>query len=291
MNAHPIHDTEIFAELAAMVREGRPGVLATVIAAAHSTPRSTGSKMIVHADGSVTGSIGGGKGEKLVMEKAPEVLADGVCRRVDLDLAGEQGICGGSMEVFLEPVLREYPCLVIGAGHLGRALLELGRTLPLRFTLVDDRSEYLAPWEAESGVRALEREPGALGNDGIVPVGGAVILASRGHELDSAYLEAYLKAERDLGQRAAYVGVVGSRAKARRIRRDLESRAPACAERLAQVRMPVGLDLGDEAPAEIALSIFAEILAVLRGVEPLRDETGEALGYSLRARRSSKGGK
>ena len=285
MTDHPIRDTEIFAELAAMVTEGRSGVLATVIGTDRSTPRRAGSKMIVHADGSVTGSIGGGQGENLAVERAREVLADGACRRVNLDLAGGQGICGGSMEVFLEPILKDYPCLVIGAGHLGRALLELGSTLPLRFTLVDDRPEFLEPWQGRAGIATLERDPATLSREGPVPRGGAVILASRSHELDAAYLQAYLAAERLLGQQAAYVGVVGSRTKALRIRRDLEEQFPASIPRLQEVRMPLGLDLGDEAPPEIALSILAEVLAVLRGVEPLTDPAGAPLAIRLHRRR------
>lgn len=285
MNSHPIHDTEIFATLAEMVARGRPGVLATVIAAQHSTPRQAGSKMIVHADGAVTGSVGGGAGEARVLAEARLVLADGLCRRVTLDLAGREGICGGGMEVFLEPVLTDRACLVIGAGHVGRALLDVGAPLPFRFTVVDDRPEFLESLRHRTDLTLLAAGPPDLPQQIDLSGFGAVLLASRSHELDQDYLRALLEAEASQEVVLPYLGVVGSRAKAARIRRHLAQDHPRLATGLERVRMPVGLDLGDETPAEMALSILAEILAVLRGVEPLRDEESLPLGYRLRSRR------
>lgn len=275
---------DVLLELAAMVREQRAGVLATVIGVERSAPRQPGAKMIAHADGRLTGSVGGGRAEAHVLEQAALVAGDGVCRTVAIDLDGGLGVCGGRMTVFLEPVLRAAPFVVIGAGHVGRALATVGRTLPFRFLLVDDRPQMLADLPVSAGARAVACGPGELAAHLAAAAGGAVLVASRGHDLDADYLEAVLRAEPSLPRPFAFVGLLGSRAKSARTLGELTRRGVP-AEALARVRAPVGLDLGDEAPAEIALSVLAEALAVLRGRDFLRDEGGAELGVRLRRRR------
>ncbi len=153
-----LREGDIYRRLAAMVDRGEDGVLATVIATHQSAPRHAGSKMIVRADGAVTGSIGGGAAEALVIARAADVAASGECLTVPIDLAGEQGVCGGSMEVFLEPVLRTIPFVVVGAGHVGQAMVDVGHHLGFRFTLVDDRREALAA-VTSPGVRSILAAP------------------------------------------------------------------------------------------------------------------------------------
>jgi len=275
---------DVLLELAAMVREQRAGVLATVIGVERSAPRQPGAKMIVHADGRLTGSVGGGRAEAHVLEQAALVAGDGLCRTAAIDLDGGHGVCGGRMSVFLEPVLRAAPFVVIGGGHVGRALATVGRTLPFRFLLVDDRPEMLAGLSEPSGVGAVVCGPDELAGHLTAAAGGAVLVASRGHELDADYLEAVLRAETSLARPFAFVGLLGSRAKSARTLGELKRRG-VNADALARVRAPVGLDLGDETPAEIALSVLAEALAVLRGREFLRDADGTDLGVRLRRRR------
>ena len=276
---------DVLLELAAMVREQRHGVLATVVRAERSTPRQPGAKMIVHPDGRVTGTIGGGLAEAHVIARAQEVAGDGECRLVSVDLDGGQGVCGGRMEVFLDPVLRAVPFVVIGAGHVGRAMSEVGRTLPFRFLLVDDRPELVAGLDAETGARAIACAASGLGEHLAGAAGGAALVASRGHATDADYLEALLRAEADLPRPFAFIGLLGSRTKTALTLRELAARGVPDAA-LDRVRSPVGLDLGDETPAEIALSVLAEALAVVRGREFLRDGQGGELGLRLRRRRT-----
>lgn len=276
---------EVLLELGRMVQEQRPGVLATVVRAERSTPRGPGAKMIVHADGRLTGSVGGGVAEAHVIDCAREVAAGGGCRLVGIDLDGGHGVCGGRMEIFLEPVLRAVPFIVIGGGHIGRAMVEVGRALPFRFLLVDDRAEILAGIHEEPGVRAVMCAPPDLGPHLEPALGGAALVASRGHAQDADYLEALLLAERTSGRPFAFLGLLGSRAKVAVTRQELLRRGLA-AQELDRVRAPVGLDLGDETPAEIALSVLAEALAVLRGRTFLKDDEGGELGLRLRRRRS-----
>lgn len=274
----------LYQELATLSARGEPAVLATVVATRHSTPRHPGSKMIVHGDGSVTGSVGGGLGEARIIEAALEVLQDGECRTVVLDLKGGVGICGGEMDVFLEPVVRGIPFLVIGAGHIGRAMAAVGAALSFRFTLIDDRPDALRALEKEPNVRTVESAPADLPGLLVIPPRAALLVASRSHELDGDFLEAVFQAEQEQGRRLAFLGVVASSAKARKLRARFDS-DPYCRQRMAEIQLPVGLDLAAETPAEIALSILAEAMAVLRGVEMLQDEQGHPVGVKLHRRR------
>lgn len=275
----------IYRKLTDMVENGQEGVLATVIRTRLSTPRHEGSKMIVFPDGKVVGSVGGGAAEAKVIEVAREVIQEGRPRLLPLDLAGDLGVCGGHMEIFLEPVCQADPFLVIGAGHVGRAMVEVGKSLSFRFTLVDDRPGLLDDLEGLAGVRLLQASPQDLFNLLDVPVRGAVLIASRNHELDGDFLAAILAAEQKAGREFIFLGALASRRKAsilrQRFTKDERSR-----ERVDRMQYPVGVDIGAETPGEIAVSILAEAMAVVRGVEPLADEQGKPLGLRLHRRRS-----
>ena len=277
-------EEELYRALAELAVRGESAVLATVIATRLSTPRHPGSKMIVHADGSVTGSVGGGRGEARVIEEALLVLQDGECRTLKLDLKGGVGVCGGEMDVFLEPVVRGVPFLVIGAGHIGRAMLEVGSSLPFRFTVIDDRPAALLALSEMGGIRTLESGPSGLPERLEIPPRGALLVASRSHELDGDFLEAVFKAEEAQGREFPFLGVLASRAKAQKLRSRFKG-DPFAERRLGQIQLPVGLDLGAETPAEIALSILAETMAVLRGVSLLTDGKEQPLGVRLQRRR------
>ncbi len=274
---------DVFRRLAHMVDHGEEGVLATVVVTQLSAPRHAGSKMIVHGDGTLTGTIGGGSAEALVAERAGAVLESGECEMVSIDLAGGHGVCGGSMEVFLEPVQRAAPFVVIGAGHVGQALITLGQTLSFRFTIVDDRPEFLATAALVSGVQTVLASPDELAELLAVPRRGAVLVCSRNHQLDAGYLEALLRMEMQSGRQFAFFGSLGSRAKAAKLRHVI-SEFGELAERMKQVRLPVGIEVGAETPAEIALSVLAEAQAVLRGVEPVTSPEGKR-GYPLQGDR------
>jgi len=255
---------DVYRRLVRMTEQGEQGVLATIIATRLSVPRHAGTKMIVHADGSVTGTVGGGAAEALIISRAAEVIESGDCQTVAVNLAGEHGVCGGAMDVFLEPVQHAIPFIVVGAGHVGRAIAGVGRALGFRFTLVDDRPEFLAAAESLSGVRMITAGPADLASRLTVPGRAAVLVCSRNHQLDAEYLEALLRMEKSSGREFLFFGALGSRNKATRIRATIGAK-PELAARMDQVRLPVGLDIGAESPVEIALSILTEALAVLRG--------------------------
>ena len=275
---------DIYRRLTEMVEQGQTGVLATVIRTRQSTPRHEGSKMIILPDGSVVGSVGGGAAEARVIDEARRVFQDGHPVCLQLDLAGDLGVCGGHMEIFLEPVTRADPFFVIGAGHVGRAIIEVGRKLPFRFILVDDRPGLLAGLSGLSGVRSVEAGPDNIFASLEVPPRGALLIASRNHELDGDYLQAVLDAERATGREFVFLGALASRTKAAMLRKRFAG-DQWYRRRVARMQYPVGLDIGAETPAEIALSILAEALAVMRGVPAILDENGSPLGVRLHRRR------
>ncbi|MCK9995342.1 MAG: XdhC family protein [Candidatus Krumholzibacteria bacterium] len=279
-----VDEGDIYRRLTEMVEQGQRGVLATVIRTHQSTPRHEGSKMIILTDGSVVGSVGGGAAEARVIEEARQVLLDGRPRCLPLDLVGDVGVCGGHMEIFLEPVTGADPFIVIGAGHVGRALVELGRALPFRFTLIDDRPGLVSDLEGLPGVNLLEASPADLMTSVEVPVRGALLIASRNHELDGDYLEAVINAEHAAGREFAFLGALASRTKAAMLRKRF-SGEDWRRERIARMQYPVGLDIGAETPSEIALSVLAEALAVIREVPQIMDDDGLPLGVRLHRRR------
>jgi xanthine dehydrogenase accessory factor len=188
------------------------------------------------------------------------------------------------VELFVEPLQPNWSCWIFGAGHVGRALVRAARELPLRVSLVDDRPEFVPDLDGLTGHVA---GPAELGGTGFAPDPRlAVVIASHSHEQDAAYLGAVLEAEREAGCEVAYLGVVGSDRKARTIRADLAARG-ADARRLQRVRIPVGLEIAAETPAEIALGILAEMIAELRGAATLVDDAGEGTGLPFRRRRDA----
>ena len=252
---------DLYPIIADMIRRGEDAALATVIRAERSVPRHMGSKMLVRADGGTAGSVGGGGLEARCIAVAAEVIASGECRRMSFDLTGADGVCGGEVEVFLEPLLTRTPLVVVGMGHVGRALLDLSRHLPFRFLAVDDRPEFL---EGLGAVETLCLPAGEIDGRLAITPRTVVLLCTRSHEHDADALAALFRLETAVATSCAFVGLVGSRSKARHIAQRFVG-DPHDSARFEQVAVPVGLDICAETPHEIALSILAEVLAATRG--------------------------
>lgn len=252
------------------IRAGEAACVLTVIEVRGSTPREVGTKMLLRADGSTVGTIGGGALEAAALADAREALASGQSRVTDYSLLGQSqgdlGVCGGEARVFIEVLHPKPTLLVIGAGHVGQPLAELGHLLGFRTVVADDRPEFACrerfPHADELVVGRLER----IGDRVPITQHTFVVIATRGHEHDETALRQVI------GTPAGYIGMIGSRRKVRSVfDRLLADGVPR--ERLAAVYAPVGLRTGAQTPAEIALSILAEIVAVRHG------GTGEPLSW------------
>ena len=241
----------------------KPFAVVTVAATTGSVPRAPGSKMFVYADGRSSGTIGGGKFESLViaeaqvaMERKSPSLKTYPLREGETDSFG--AICGGEMTVFIEPYLGGEALYLIGAGHCARAIARLAAECGLFVTVVDDRAELLADLPpAVAGISDCAPRDFIASrswrND------EALVMVSRNHEIDGEALAAAVEQNG-----AGYIGMIGSRRKVLSVFDRLRQRGVS-EEKLARVYAPLGLDIGADSPAEIAVSCVAEILAVLRG--------------------------
>ncbi|MEO6064021.1 MAG: XdhC family protein [Thermoflexales bacterium] len=244
-------------------RAGTPCALCTVIRSSGSVPRRPGSKMLVGANGAIlAGTIGGGALEGRAIELAREAIADGEARTGSFRLSdpeqGDPGVCGGSVDVFIEPMAAPHTVLVVGAGHVGRALVRLAAFSGFRAILSDDRVELCAPGIAPGADAYL---PGPL-LDQLQRLTLSprvfVALVTRGYAIDVEALPVLLRSP------LAYIGVIGSRRRWATAVKALRAAGVSDAD-LARVRAPIGLEIRAETPEEIAVSIMADIIATRRG--------------------------
>jgi xanthine dehydrogenase accessory factor len=249
-------------ELIAAREARKPFAVVTVAATTGSVPRAAGSKMFVYADGKISGTIGGGKFESLVIadaqasmrEKKP-LLKTYPLREGALDSFG--AICGGDVTVFIEPQAVREALYLVGAGHCAHAIAKLANECGLYVSVIDDRSELLDDLPPPIA-RVSDLSPVDFIASHQWQSDEALVLVSRNHEIDR---EALAVAVEQAG--AGYIGMIGSRRKVRQVFDHLRERGIS-QEKLSRVYAPLGLDIGADSPAEIAVSTIAEILAVLR---------------------------
>lgn len=251
---------DIYDEVARMHREGAAGVVATVVAVGGSTPRGAGAKMIVYPDGRTLGSVGGGAIESTTIDRARELVGSREPVLLSFDLEDDTGmICGGKMDIFLEPVSAGPHVLVVGGGHVGQAVARASKHAGFRVTVVDDRAEVVTAERFPFADRRLVGGTELLGGDLIVDASTFVVVVTRGHRFDRDWVEAFI----DNWPR--YLGMIGSAVK---VSRTFEQMAEGGVSEdvLSRIYAPIGLDIGAETPDEIAVSVVAEMIAVRHGV-------------------------
>jgi xanthine dehydrogenase accessory factor len=252
----------IYQSVIELEKSGEAGALCTIISSRGSTPRHTGSKMLVYPDGRFIGTVGGGEVEARVMREALAAIQDGQPRRVSYDMVnpqeGDPGVCGGQLEVYVEPILPKPTVLIIGGGHVGKAVAHLARWLNFRVAVSDDRVEFCRP----------EMNPDA---DVFYPVKMAdlpaqmkmnpqtyIILTTRGMAVDVEGLPLLLDSP------AGYIGLIGSKRRWTLTRKAMiENGVPE--EKINRIHSPIGLELNAETPEEIAVSIMAEVIMLRNG--------------------------
>ena len=246
----------ILRELADAVDAGRPVASATVVRTHRSVPRHAGSRMLVYADGSTSGTIGGGAMEQRVVEAALAALADGtprLSRYTLLDPAdGDPGVCGGEVDIYVEPHMPAPVLFVVGAGHVGRAVEELAQWLGNRTSVWDDRPGLLDELAAADATHGGSIED-AITAAGVEP-DTAIVVVTRDVELDVTILPPLLATP------AGYIGLMGSRRRWATTRERLRA-AGLGDELLDRVHSPIGVDIDAETPEEIAVSVLAEVIA------------------------------
>jgi len=253
---------DIFQEIVRIRSEGQRAALATVISAKGSTPRETGSKMLIRTDGTILGSIGGGSLEAQVCKEAIKVMAENRSMLLRFDLTGkevaEEGmICGGNMEVFVEPILPE-PCLLIfGAGHISLSLAKMGKMVGFRVVVIDDRPEFANRERFPEADEVIARGFPAAFQQLTASRASYIAIVTRGHLQDETVLEWAVRTD------AAYIGMIGSRKKNQAVFSNLRERGVP-EKKLKEVHAPIGLNINAKTPEEIAMSIMAEIIKARR---------------------------
>ena len=235
--------------------------LATVAATTGSVPRAAGAKMIVYADGKTSGTIGGGKFEALVAADALAALRERrtVLKKYPLhegDACSFGAICGGEVTMLIEPQTTREALVLVGAGHCAQAIARLARECGWHVTMLDDRAELLT--DSTAALNISDRTPAEFIAAHDWQPDEALVLVSRNYEIDSAALHAAL---RQTG--IAYLGMIGSARKVRRVFEELRTRGVSDSL-LKKVHAPIGLDIGADSPPEIAVSVLAEAMQVLR---------------------------
>ncbi len=250
---------ELLDHLTQAINSGKPVALCTVVNTRGSVPRHAGTKMLVFPDGQFEGTVGGGETEKLVLNEALAALTDGKTRFLNYDLIdlekGDPGLCGGTVNIFVEPFLRTPTVIVIGAGHVGRSVVHLASWMGYRVILSDDRADLCNPESVPDADEYLPIPIGELLEKVEIGPQTYLVLVTRGVEVDIRGLPALLESD------AAYIGLIGSKKRwAHCQEKLLEAGVPQ--EKIDRIKSPVGISIHAETPDEIAISIMAEITAV-----------------------------
>ena len=246
---------DIFEEIVEAKKSNQPVVLATVVESLGSAPREEGARMLVRADGSIAGTVGGGAIEKKIIEEALAMMHGAAPRIVRYELKDIGMTCGGGMGVFLEPLSPPPQLIIFGAGHIGICLARIGKMLDFSVTVVDNRQEFASkdrlPWAdmviADDYARAMQSVTFSERS--------YVVILTHKHTHDFEVLEQCLTKPH------CYLGMIGSKAKVAKVFQQLKDQGVP-EETIRQIHSPVGIKIGANTPAEIAISILAEIIQV-----------------------------
>jgi xanthine dehydrogenase accessory factor len=255
---------ETFESISNALSQGDAVVLCVVVKVDGHAPRQPGAKMLVYPDGTIRGTIGGGRVEAEVITRAQALLASPSSNPevVRYKLAAELGMCcGGAMDIYFEPYQPAPTLWLFGAGHVARATAPLARTVGFRVVVVDDRADWNSVQNlGEAVVRKVQPYFDVLASNEIKAKDYAVIV-TRNHDDDQELLA------RLQPMKLSYLGMIGSKRKVERAFARLRADGVS-EEQIAMLRAPVGIEIGAETPEEIAVSIIAEIIACRRGYLP-----------------------
>ncbi len=246
---------QIFEEALRLKRLGRTSAIATIVECRGSSPQKQGAKMLVRDDGSIMGTLGGGCLEADVVQIAIMAIADGKPTTLPFELTEQEGglVCGGTVLVYIEPIALEPHLIILGAGHVGKALSKLARFTGFRVSVIDDRQEFAnrenIPDASELFVTEFVQAFANMPCD----ENTFVVIATRGHNHDLDAVKATLRTD------ARYIGLIGSKRKKALLFKALAD-AGFSPEDIERVIIPVGLPIGSVSPEEIAISVMAQII-------------------------------
>ena len=251
---------DIYQEIARIKNEEKEAAVVTVISATGSSPRKEGAKMLVNPDGSILGTIGGGNVELQIIKEAIKVIARDKPQRFSYRLkeGDELGmLCGGDIDVFIEPVSSAPTMFIFGGGHIALPLSRMASIAGFKIAIIDDRLEYANLQRfPEAGLTLVTDFSEAFSKLNIGK-SGYIVIVTHGHKGDEVVLEGALKTK------AKYIGMIGSQTKNKAVYSHLMEKGIS-AQMLERVYAPIGLSIHAQTPEEIAVSILAEVIEVKR---------------------------
>lgn len=249
-------DQELLRHALAAAQKGQKFAFATVIETTlKGTPRKAGAKMIVFEDGSLIGTIGGGRNEKDAQQQCLEAIKTKQSKLVTYDYFGQKGqsVCGGQIRVFIEPFMATNKLILCGAGHIGLPFSMLSKMLDYDVTVIDNRKEFGNKKRFPHADKILVGEYKDTLKQCSVDENTYIMIVTQGNEHDFECLQVALKTK------AAYIGVISSKAKRIKFFNRLKE-AGIPQKDLKRINIPAGIDIGAQTPAEIAVSIAAELV-------------------------------
>jgi xanthine dehydrogenase accessory factor len=251
---------DIYIKLLELIDRREAVAMVTVTDSQGSTPRETGTKMLVMQNGTIYGTIGGSAVEAAVIAESQKCLRDGTCRKVThrLDDVARQDtgmICGGTMEFFIEPVQIPPFLYIFGAGHVAQPLSDLASRVGFSCIIIEDRTDLATRERFPAAQDILIGKPDELVRNIGFSASDYIAIVSRSHEID------YQVLRQVLSRPFHYLGLIGSKTKRGQIFERLEKDGIA-AELIGKIHTPIGLEIGAESPEEIAVSIVAELIKI-----------------------------
>jgi xanthine dehydrogenase accessory factor len=247
----------IFQALVDLEENNQAGALCTIIRSKGSTPRHATSKMLVYTDGHIIGTVGGGEVENRVIKEAIEAMGDKSPRLLSYNMAnperGDPGVCGGQVEIYVEPILPKPVMVVIGVGHVGKAVAHLAKWLGFTVAVSDDRHDFCNPQAVPEADEFYPLPLEELSSQLKITPWTYIVLTTRGMDIDVNGLPSLLESN------AAYIGVIGSKRRWATTKKKLVE-AGVAKQKLDEVHSPIGIEINAETPEEIAVSIMAEVI-------------------------------
>ena len=253
---------DLYDEIVRLRRAGQKWAIATIVQVNGSIPSYESAKMLVREDGSMMGTVGGGCVEAEVWNAAREVIESEKPRHLNFslsqDAAYDEGlICGGQLNIFVEPVIPQPRALIFGGGHVSKSISKIATIAGFSTSIIDNReafanAERFPEAEATFADEYEDAFPKLTVNSSTY-----LIIVTRGHRDDMRVLRWAVE------QPARYIAMIGSKRKTISVVKELEREGiPRSA--FDKVCAPMGLDIGAETPEEIAISVVAEMIAVRR---------------------------
>jgi len=259
---------DIYEEIVKLRNEGRRGAVATIVNVRGSVPSFRTAKMLVRDDGSISGTIGGGCVEAEVWQAARDVMETEKPRTLSFDLNHDPKydtglVCGGTLDVFVEPILPPAILYIFGAGHVAYSLYKVAMLVGFGVVVIDDRTSYANRERFPDAQEVLAEDFEQTLGKVRLNSSSYMVIVTRGHKDDMRILRWAMQPEQ---AEARYIGMIGSRRKVIAIQKEL-MKAGVAEQQFERIHSPIGLDIGAITPEEIAVAICAEMIAIRRNTD------------------------